>query len=275
MYTGQDERIEELRETHRLESGSQIKLVDELRSQIQQSEALLKASRSSSSQLEADIAKQRTEMDQLRAEAEKLSGVAKGEEEKCNKAINHLKTVRQRLVKAEKEREDAVKEVAALKESQKAEHDKEQIDREMLQGELNKLKVEKEVSLADLRAQFEKELMTFKQRSEKEISTLRGQFELETVTAQVGSCLWLPRSKSALTVDLVQTGTRSESKKRSNRSPREVYSIFICRKGRLVRSTSNAAGRRRIFSVLARGPPEPEYRTSISSPRERRSHRPT
>ena len=189
MYTGQDDRIEELRETHRLESGSQIKLVDELRSQMQQTEALLKASRSSNSQLEADIARQRTEMAHLRAEVEKLSGAAKGEEEKCNKAINHLKTVRQRLVKTEKEREDALKEVTALKESQKAEHDKEQLDREKLQGELNKLKIEKEVSLADLRAQFEKDLMASKQRSEKEISALRGQFELEAVTTQVGSCL--------------------------------------------------------------------------------------
>src|SRR5882757_6048977 len=172
MYIGQDERIEELRETHRLESGSQIEHVDELRSQLQQNEALLKATRSSNSQLEADIAKQKTEMDQLRTEVEKLTGLAKGEEEKCNKAINHLKTVRQRLVKAEKDRDDALTEIATLKEGQKAEHDKQQLEREKLQGELNKLKVEKEVSLADLRAQFEKDLMASKQRSEKEISAL-------------------------------------------------------------------------------------------------------
>jgi hypothetical protein len=60
MYIGQDERIEELRETHRLESGSQIELVDGLRSQLQQNEALLNATRSSNSQLEADISKQKT-----------------------------------------------------------------------------------------------------------------------------------------------------------------------------------------------------------------------
>lgn len=186
MYIGQDERIEELRETHRLESGSQIELVDELRSQLQQNEAFLKATRSSNSQLEADIAKQKTEMDQLRIEAGKLTGLVKGEEEKCSKAINHLKTVRQRLVKAEKERDDALQEVGTLREGQKAEHDKQQLERERLQGELNKLKVEKEVSLADLRAQFEKDLMASKQRSEKEISALRGQFELEAAAIQVG-----------------------------------------------------------------------------------------
>jgi chromosome segregation ATPase len=187
MYTGQDERIEELRETHRLESGSQTELVDELRSQIQQGEALLKAARRTNSQFEADIAKKRTETDQLRTEVEKLGVLAKDEEEKRNKAVSLLKTVRQKLVKAEKEREDALKEAAAVKEGQKTERDKEQLEREKLQGELNKLKVEKEVSLADLRAQFEKDLMASKQRSEREIAALRGQFELEIVTAKVFS----------------------------------------------------------------------------------------
>jgi chromosome segregation ATPase len=185
LYIGQDERIEELRETHRLESGSQTELVDELRSQIQQNEALLKAARSSNSQLEADIAKKRAEADQFRAEVEKLSGLAKDEEEKRNKAVSLLKTVRQKLVKAEKEREDALKEVAAVKEVQKAERDKEHLDREKLQGELNKLKFEKGASLADLRAQFEKDMMVSKQRYEREAIALRGQFELETVAAKV------------------------------------------------------------------------------------------
>jgi len=185
MFIGQEERIGELRETHRLESGSQIQLVDELRSQIQQNEALLKAARSSNSQLEADIAKKRTETDQMRAEVEKFSGLAKDEEEKRNKAVSLLKTVRQKLVKAEKERDDAVKEAATIREGQKAERDKEQLEREKLQGELNKLKVEKEVSLADLRAQFEKDMTTSKQRHEREVAALRGQFELETVAAKV------------------------------------------------------------------------------------------
>lgn len=189
MDIGQDERIEELRETHRLESGSQIELVDELRRQIQQNEALLKEARSSNAQLEADITNHRTGTDQLRAEVEKLSGQAKDEEEKRNKAVSLLKTVRQKLVKAEKDRDDALKEAAISKEAQKIGRDKEQFEREKLQSELNKLKIEQEVSLADLRAQFEKELMVSKQRSEKEISALRGQFELETVAARVGSRL--------------------------------------------------------------------------------------
>jgi hypothetical protein len=145
----------------------------------------LKVARSSSSQLEADIAKKKTETDQLRAEVERFGGLAKDEEEKRIKAVSLLKTVRQKLVKAEKERDDALKEAATAKEGQKTEHDKEQLEREKLQGELNKLKVEKEVSLADLRAQFEKDMTVYKQRHEREVAALRGQFELETVAAKV------------------------------------------------------------------------------------------
>ncbi|KAH9175358.1 hypothetical protein EDB89DRAFT_1847846 [Lactarius sanguifluus] len=199
--TRQDERIEELRETHRLESKSQIELVDELRSQIQRNEALFKATQSSKAQLEADIAKRKSETDQLRAEVEKVNTFAKDEEEKRSKAVSLLKTVRQKLVKAEKDREDALKEMAALKESQKTEHDKEQLDRERLQGELNKLKIEKEVSLADHRAQFEKDLATFKQRSEKELTALRGQFELESIAAKA----WLTFCLSWVLLTTVQS----------------------------------------------------------------------
>ena len=158
--------------------------MDGLRSQIQRNEALFKATQSSKAQLEADVAKRKAETDQLLAEVERLNSFAKDEEEKRGKAVSLLKTVRQKLVKAEKDREDAVKEMAALKESQKAEHDREQLDRERLQGELNKLRIEKEVSLADHRAQFEKDLSTLKLRSERELSAVRGQFELETVAAK-------------------------------------------------------------------------------------------
>ncbi len=145
----------------------------------------MKVARGSSSQLEADVAKKKTETDQLRAEVERFSGLAKDEEEKRHKAVSLLKTVRQKLVKAEKERDDALKEAATAKEAQKTEHDKEQLEREKLQGELNKLKVEKVVSLADLRAQFEKDMTVSKQRHEREVAALRGQFELETVAAKV------------------------------------------------------------------------------------------
>jgi hypothetical protein len=223
--------------------------VDQLRNQVQQNEALLKATRSSNSRLEADVVKQKSEMDQLRTEAERLGGLAKDEEEKRSKAVSLLKTVRQKLVKAEKEREDAVKELASLKDRQRIEHDKEQLDREKLQGELNRLKVEKEVSLADLRAQFEKDLTASRQRSERELSALRSQFELETVAAKV--CVLSMTILFMLTSDSVKPRAGYRPKRCPNWSPRAIHPVIICRKGQFVRPTSDATSRSRICTVLA------------------------
>ena len=41
--TGQDERIEELRDIHRLESKSQSDQIDKLKAQVEEAEKLLKA----------------------------------------------------------------------------------------------------------------------------------------------------------------------------------------------------------------------------------------
>jgi hypothetical protein len=222
--------------------------VDQLRTQLQQSEALLKASRSSNSQLEADVLKQKSGMDHLRAEAERLSGLAKDEEEKRSKAVSLLKTVRQKLVKAEKEREDVLKEVASSKDSQRIEREKAHLDREKLQGELNRLKIEKEVSLADLRAQLEKDLSASKQLNERELFALRNQFELETTALKVRFLsLAILLLKLVLTSDSVKSRTGYRPKRLPNRSPREICSGIIRRKGQFVRSTSDATSRSRIL----------------------------
>ena len=199
--------------------------MDELRNQIQRNEALVKATQSSKAQLEADIAKRKVETDQLRTDVEKLNILAKDEEEKRSKAVSLLKTIRQKLVRAEKDREDAFKEMTALKESQKVEHDKGQLDRERLQGEFNKLKLEKEVSLADHRAQFEKDFAALKQRSEKEISTLRSQFELETVTAKAWLIFFLVQSGADGRAVYPRAGHWSQGY--SNWSSREIRSVIV------------------------------------------------
>src|SRR4051812_3301911 len=90
--------MEEIRDTHRLESSSSTKLIQELRDQLSKSEAAL------SSQ-----AAQQLETAQLRAELKKTQTQAKEEEEKRSKAISLLKTVRQKLVKLEKEKEEGDK----------------------------------------------------------------------------------------------------------------------------------------------------------------------
>jgi hypothetical protein len=231
--------------------------VDELRTQIQRNEALFKATQSSKAQLEADIAKRKVETDQMRTEVEKVNAFAKDEEEKRSKAVSLLKTVRQKLVKAEKDREDALKEMAALKESQKVEHDKEQLDRERLQSELNKLRIEKEVSLADHRAQFEKDIAALKQRSEKELSTLRSQFELETVAAKAWLTSFLVLSGADSYAVYPRAGRGSQG--RSNWSPREICSVIIHGKKQSVRSASDASSRSGILSIVARGSSKPDH----------------
>ncbi|TCD61756.1 mediator complex subunit [Steccherinum ochraceum] len=182
--TRQEERIEELRDTHKLESKSQSDQIERLRAQIEETETLLKASQAA--QLEAtELAGKRTaEMETLRSEAENAKSTAKEEEEKRTKAIALLKTVRQKLVKAEKERDDTTKELHAWKDKEKEERAKEHEEKQRLHGEIEKVNHERDTAIAGLRAQFDKEVAGLKERHEKELLALRGQYELEAVTTK-------------------------------------------------------------------------------------------
>ncbi|KAI0800904.1 hypothetical protein C8Q74DRAFT_1454470 [Fomes fomentarius] len=182
--TRQDERIEELRDIHRLESKSQVDLIDTLRAQVEEAEKLLKASQGSTSQIEQESAKRQMEIERLQSELDKATNNAKEEEEKRSKAIALLKTVRQKLVKAEKERDDALKEIGTLKETEKAEREKEKAERAKLQGEIDNVHAEREMAVQGLRAQFDKEVAHLKEKYEKESAALRGQYELEAITAK-------------------------------------------------------------------------------------------
>ena len=182
-----DERIEELRDTHRLESRSQSDLVDSLRKQLEEIEAVLKALQDSAAQTEEDNKKRQVEHDQLRDETQKLRNTAKEEEEKRVKAISLLKTVRQKLVKSEKDKEDAVKEILVMKEKEKAEKEREEAERAKLEKEIEMIRAEKEKDIAGLKAHFDRELAAVKDRLEKEFLARRGQLELEAITTKVGS----------------------------------------------------------------------------------------
>ena len=116
---------------------------------------------------------------------DKAKNEAKEEEEKRTKAIALLKTVRQKLVKAEKERDDATKDVGTLKEAERAEREKEKAERTRLQGEIEKVNVDRETTIQGLRAQFDKEVAAAKEKYEKELAALRGQYELEAITTKV------------------------------------------------------------------------------------------
>lgn len=116
---------------------------------------------------------------------EKQKGAVRDEEEKRTKAIALLKTVRQKLVKAEKERDDTIKEVGELKEKDKADKAKERLEKIRMQSEIEQANLEREKAVAGLRVQFDKEVALLKDKQEKDIQMLKGQFESETVALRV------------------------------------------------------------------------------------------
>ncbi|KAF9650502.1 hypothetical protein BDM02DRAFT_1385736 [Thelephora ganbajun] len=176
----QGERIEELRDTHRLESKSQSELIERLRKQAEETEALLHASHSAETTNKESAEKFQSEINNLKAELEKQKGVVKDEEEKRTKAIALLKTVRQKLVKAEKERDDVVREVGELREKDKADKARERVEKIRMHNEIEQANLEREKAVAGLRTQFDKEVALLKDRQEKDIQALQGQFESET-----------------------------------------------------------------------------------------------
>ncbi|KIY47015.1 hypothetical protein FISHEDRAFT_46040, partial [Fistulina hepatica ATCC 64428] len=167
-------RIEELRDTHRLESASQSDQIERLRRQVAEAEALLRTSQGVISQGEADIIRQKAEAQKLQKDVELANARVKEEEEKRTKAITLLKTVRQKLVKSEKDREDLAKELSA----------KEQQERTRLQNEIEVANAERERAVAGLKAQFDKEVVSLKERHDKEMVALRSQLELDAITAK-------------------------------------------------------------------------------------------
>ncbi|KAL5640958.1 hypothetical protein ACGC1H_001438 [Rhizoctonia solani] len=169
----QDERLEEVREMHKMESSSQSDLIEKLRQQLVESEALLKVA-------ESDTTANRNVASQHEAEIERLKRALKDEEEKRTKAITLLKTVRQKLTKAEKERDDVIKE---------RERDKEDISAaraeiERVRADAERAKNERERDIAGMRDRFERELKETKERYEKELAARKGQYELDAITTR-------------------------------------------------------------------------------------------
>lgn len=185
MCTGQEERIEELRDTHRLESKSQSDIIERLRKQSEETEALLKASHSSETTNKESTDKLQSEISSLQAGLEKQRGAVKDEEEKRTKAIALLKTVRQKLVKAERERDEVTREVNELKEKDKADKTRERVEKIRMQNEIEQANLEREKAVSGLRTQFDKEVALLKDKQEKEIQALKGQFESEAAATKV------------------------------------------------------------------------------------------
>ncbi|KZW00624.1 hypothetical protein EXIGLDRAFT_761444 [Exidia glandulosa HHB12029] len=177
QHQTQELRIEELRDTHRLESASQVELVDQLRAQLDAANAKLAAATSAAA---ADTSSQQAAFAQLTAELSKAKTLAKEEEEKRTKAISLLKTVRTKLVKAEKDKDDKEKEVAKERE------DRERVIAEMkkVEADVERGRSEREREVRALREQFEKEIAHVRERFEREAAARKGQFELDAITTK-------------------------------------------------------------------------------------------
>ncbi|KAJ9118185.1 hypothetical protein QFC22_004089 [Naganishia vaughanmartiniae] len=155
----QESRIEELRETHRLESESSSDLVGNLRDQLAKAETTLST--------------QATQLHQLastQAELQTAQARVREEEEKRGKAVALLKTVRGKLVKLEREREQVEKK-----------QEEEYGERQRLVAEVERLKAERET----VKVMQEKEVAAVKERYEKEMLAKRREWELEMITTKV------------------------------------------------------------------------------------------
>lgn len=125
------------------------------------------------------------QLERLRSESQKLKDKAMEEEEKRTKAISLLKTVRQKLVKAEKERDDVSKELSTVRERGTLEVEKEKAERVKLEREIISVRAEKEKEVAGIKAHFDRESTLVKDRLEKEYAVRVGQVELEALSAKV------------------------------------------------------------------------------------------
>ncbi|CAE6423643.1 unnamed protein product [Rhizoctonia solani] len=169
----QEERLEEVREMHKMEVSSQSDLIEKLRQQLTESEALLKVA-------EADTTSSKNTISQHEVEIERLKRSLKDEEEKRTKAITLLKTVRQKLTKAEKDRDDVIKEREKDKEDMSASR----AEIERIKTDAERAKNERERDIAGIRDRFERELKETKERYEKELASRKGQYELEAITTK-------------------------------------------------------------------------------------------
>jgi len=177
--------LEEIRDAHKLESNSRSDEVQKLKKQLDETEALFQAAQRATSNAEDTSDKHKNEIAKLEKEVEQSKGLAKEEEEKRVKAISLLKTVRQKLVKAEKDKEDAMKEFAAIREREKGDRDKEQAEKINFQHEMDAVNAVHDKVITNLKAQFDKDFASMRERYEQEIIALKGQHELESAAAKV------------------------------------------------------------------------------------------
>lgn len=166
--------MDEIRDMHRLEAASSTDLIDSLRQELSQAQAQLHS-------LTANESTASSALQAVKGEAEKHRLKAKEEEEKCAKAISLLKTVRTKLVKAEKDRD----ELLGLRDEIARERD----EVSKANAEVDRIKAENMRDIQRIRNDAATEVAAVRQRFERELATRNGQFEMELMNVKVRSLL--------------------------------------------------------------------------------------
>ncbi|GAA5910969.1 uncharacterized protein JCM6883_000664 [Sporobolomyces salmoneus] len=177
----QKSRVEELRDTHRLEHQSQQSEIDALRDSLAARNASLEEANDKLAAADKSAAATRQEIVKAAEEYDKLKLVAKEEEEKRVKALSLLRALRQKLVKNEQEKTANDQELEKSKKAEKDALDTLKNDRARFDKEIVSLRTAHEAQNNKLKAGFERENQLLKERYEKEAISKRGQFELDAI----------------------------------------------------------------------------------------------
>ncbi|CED84426.1 hypothetical protein [Phaffia rhodozyma] len=194
----QESRTEELRDTHSMESTSQSNLIESLRSEL----STLKVSHTT---LQATHRTTQTELSTSQT-------TCKEEEEKRLKAISLLKTVRQKLVKADKDKEElnSGKEELKLAITKAETEAKKELDRWKLAVERGKQEREKDVRT--LREKFESEVKSLREGFERDSKSRKEEGELKAITADANHAKKVQTLKSRISSLEEMNGTLTEEK---------------------------------------------------------------
>jgi chromosome segregation ATPase len=145
---------------------------------LQESEKLLNANVTQEEHRLEELRLVRRDLDQQRQ-------LVKEEEEKRSKAIGLLKSVRQKLVKTEKEKEDIVKELEIHRSREKDEESKDQSNRIQWESQMQALKDCKEKELQEATAKMEREFAAKMTVLQKEAKLDRERLEAEQARLKV------------------------------------------------------------------------------------------
>ncbi|KAK0506158.1 hypothetical protein EDD18DRAFT_19988 [Armillaria luteobubalina] len=175
-----------IRELTPLES---LKESDALRDYLQNMSAKAKMSQEEIMRLDAKLETQDERIEEMR-DTHRLESKS---------AISLLKTVRQKLVKSEKDKEEALKQVSALREQEKEYKERDSTEKSRLRKDADTANAEKEKAVTGLKVHFDKEIAALKDRYEKELLTQKGQFELDAVTTKSSHTKELSMKNSQIT----------------------------------------------------------------------------